>query len=88
MASAPQTQSGSAGGLLNMTRSIGTALGVALAALVFGFASASDTYAGSLATTGHGFAVTAVLLSAMALLAAGFAAVRGGRHSLEQTKKG
>ncbi len=82
MASAPHTQSGSAGGLLNMTRSIGTALGVALAALVFGFASASESAAGTRVMTEHGFAMTAILLAAMALLAAGFAAIRGGRaHS-------
>ncbi|HEX7386312.1 MAG TPA: DHA2 family efflux MFS transporter permease subunit [Castellaniella sp.] len=79
MASAPQTQSGSAGGLLNMTRSIGTALGVALAALVFGFASGSDHPAHAL--TMQGFAATAVLLAVLALLAAGLAALRGGKAS-------
>ncbi|TAM87593.1 MAG: DHA2 family efflux MFS transporter permease subunit [Candidimonas sp.] len=79
MASAPHTQSGSAGGLLNMTRSIGTALGVALTALVFGFVSEADSSAGISVMTAHGFAATAVLLALMALLAAGFAAVRGGR---------
>ncbi|TAM90182.1 MAG: MFS transporter, partial [Candidimonas sp.] len=82
MASAPHTQSGSAGGLLNMTRSIGTALGVALTALVFGFASESEPTAGIALMTKHGFAATAVLLAAMALAAAGFAAIRGGRTRL------
>lgn len=82
MASAPQTQAGSAGGLLNMTRSIGTALGVALAALVYGFASATDSAIGPRAAAEHGFAMTAILLAVLALLAAGFAAIRGGRQPL------
>jgi hypothetical protein len=36
MGSAPLTQSGAAGGVLNMTRGTGTALGLALTGLVFG----------------------------------------------------
>ncbi len=54
MFAAPQERAGSAGGLLNMTRGLGTALGVALTSLVF--------------ATGHGLTAVALLLLVVALL--------------------
>lgn len=54
MFAAPQERAGSAGGLLNMARGLGTALGVALTSLVF--------------ATGHGLTAVALLLLVVALL--------------------
>ncbi|MGH3436100.1 MAG: MFS transporter [Sciscionella sp.] len=78
MSSAPRRQSGAAGGLLNMTRGIGTALGVALTGLIFGLgANTSAPSAGSSGNAVGGFVYATILLAALALLAAGFAAMRG-----------
>jgi len=54
MFAAPQERAGAAGGLLNMARGLGTALGVALTSLVF--------------ATGHGLTAVALLLLVVALL--------------------
>ena len=54
MFAAPQERAGAAGGLLNMARGLGTALGVALTALVF--------------ATGHGLTAVALVLLVVALL--------------------
>jgi EmrB/QacA subfamily drug resistance transporter len=55
MAAAPRQRAGAAGGLLNMARGLGTALGVALPSLLF--------------ASGRGITSVAVLLSAVAALA-------------------
>ncbi len=70
MAAIPAQQSGLASGILNMTRGIGTALGLAVSGAVFG------DFAGSLGDTGqvrHAFSVTALVLAAAAVLAAAIA---------------
>jgi EmrB/QacA subfamily drug resistance transporter len=66
MASAPRTKSGMASGVLNMTRGMGTALGLALTGLVYGLA----------ASPAGGFHATVVVLGAIAGLAALVAAAR------------
>jgi len=67
MASAPRTQAGMAGGVLNMTRGLGTALGLALTSLVFGAVVAGQT---SLSATSKGFEAAAMFLAVVALVAA------------------
>jgi MFS family permease len=73
MASAPPEQSGTAGGLLNMTRGLGTAMGVALSGVVFGWGQA---HAAGSAGVRDGAAATVVVLAALAVLAAVLAALR------------
>jgi EmrB/QacA subfamily drug resistance transporter len=73
MSAAPRTASGVAAGLLNMTRGLGTALGVGLTGLVYEQMSAAA--GGSEA----GFAAAGTFLSSMALLAALLAALGGRR---------
>jgi MFS family permease len=75
MGSVPQNQSGLASGVLNMTRGIGTALGLALTGLVFDVAGGRST--GSY-PVGHAFTVTALFLAALAVVAGVIAAVRDG----------
>ena len=74
MDAAPAEQTGMAGGMLNMTRGIGTATGVALAGLVLSIAA---SHAG--ATHPHpastGFAAAATMLAGVAALAAVLAAL-------------
>ncbi len=55
MTAAPTTRAGAAGGLLNMSRGLGTALGVTLPSLVF--------------AAGHGLTATSLVLVAVAVLA-------------------
>jgi MFS family permease len=55
MSAAPRQRAGSAGGLLNMARGLGTALGVALTSLVF--------------ASGRGITSVALLLLSVAVLA-------------------
>ena len=74
MGSAPKAQSGMAGGVLNMTRGLGTSLGLALTALVFGAIVGAHAEA---AHVGQGFAVSALVLAAIAVFAAGLSALRG-----------
>ena len=71
MASAPRAQAGMAGGVLNMTRGLGTALGLALAGLVFGAVVADQT---SESAASKGFAAAALFLALVALVAALLAA--------------
>ncbi len=75
MGSVPRDRSGLASGVLNMTRGMGTALGLALTALVFdvtgGRASASSPVA-------HAFTVTALFLAAVAAIAGVIAGLRQG----------
>jgi len=78
MTAAPRQQAGMASGILNMTRGLGTSMGVALTALVFGLAagtSAARAMAPGAAT--RGLAAAAVFLSISAFLAAALAGLRG-----------
>ncbi|MGH9485809.1 MAG: MFS transporter, partial [Terriglobales bacterium] len=80
MARAPRSHSGLAGGILNMTRGIGTSLGVALTGLVFtlvgGFGAAGIRLGENLALT-RGFVGAMAFLTGVALLAAVLAGMRG-----------
>jgi hypothetical protein len=69
-----------ASGVLNMTRGLGTALGLAFTGLVFGSIAGSRQLTPAVVT--QGFEASTIFLSAVALVAAGLAAVRGGgqRH--------
>ena len=71
MGSAPRSQAGMAGGVLNMTRGLGTALGLAVTSLVFGALVAGQT---SGAGASRGFEGVALFLAAIALIAALLAA--------------
>ena len=66
MGSVPEEQSGVASGVLNMTRGMGTALGLALTGFVF---EASGGQSLVTADVAHAFSVTAVFLAAVALAA-------------------
>jgi EmrB/QacA subfamily drug resistance transporter len=70
MASAPREQSGQAAGVLNMTRGLGTALGLALTALVYRVAGGEGRGG---AHVSHAFTASAVFLAAVALLSAAVA---------------
>lgn len=78
MTNAPSTQSGMAGGILNMTRGLGTALGVALAALVYTAASGA-TSAGQGSGT-RGFVASMLLFGVLAILSALFARFQSAGH--------
>jgi hypothetical protein len=69
----PRNQSGLASGVLNMTRGMGTALGLALTGLVFDIAGGRS--AGSL-QVGHAFTAAALFLAALAIVAGVIAGVR------------
>jgi EmrB/QacA subfamily drug resistance transporter len=75
MAAAPGDQSGVAAGVLNMTRGVGTALGLAATGLVFAAVAGEDASAADLVT--HGFSAAAWFLAAVAAVAAVLAALRG-----------
>lgn len=71
MASAPPTRSGAAAGILNMTRGLGTALGIAAATLIFTLAVGADnTTAITSADAARGAAITAAALAVLTLAAA------------------
>ena len=67
MGSVPEHQAGLASGVLNMTRGMGTALGLALSALVFDLAGGASP---ARLTVDHAFSVTAWFLAATAAGAA------------------
>jgi hypothetical protein len=73
MGAAPEQQAGMASGVLNMSRGMGTALGLALTGLVF---TVSGGDAGSAAAADHAFSVTAYALAAVATSAGIVAALR------------
>jgi MFS family permease len=75
MASAPRSQAGVASGILNMTRGIGTAMGLAFTSLVFGIVAGTHQIGTAAAT--RGFEASALFLAALALLAGALAALRG-----------
>lgn len=69
MSSAPKQESGVASGVLNMTRGMGTALGLALTGMVFSLVAAP----------GRGLQFSLAFLAVVAVTAALVAALRGGR---------
>jgi EmrB/QacA subfamily drug resistance transporter len=75
MGSVPRAQSGVASGLLNMTRGLGTAMGLAFTSLVFGLVAGSE-HASALLVT-QGFVASAAFLGIAALGAMLLAALRG-----------
>jgi EmrB/QacA subfamily drug resistance transporter len=72
MASAPRKESGVASGVLNMTRGMGTALGLALTGMVYGLVASPEK--------GLSFSMTFLAVVAAAAVAA--AALRGGGGSV------
>ena len=80
MTSAPSRQAGLAGGVLNLTRGVGTALGVALTGLVFEAAAGGATSAAlPAALTERGFTAAVVFLAAIAAATAALSAIRPNR---------
>ena len=75
MGSAPRPQSGVASGVLNMTRGMGTAMGLAFTSLVFGLVAGSEHAPAALVT--RGFEASAAFLGTVALAAMVLAALRG-----------
>jgi EmrB/QacA subfamily drug resistance transporter len=69
MSSAPKRDSGVASGVLNMTRGMGTALGLALTGMVYGL----------VASPGEGLRSSMTFLAAVSVAAVVVAALRGGR---------
>jgi len=78
MAAAPREQSGLAGGILNMTRGLGTAFGLAITAAVYEVASGAGV---SAADAAAGFRASAAVLACVAVVATGLAGLRGA-HAL------
>jgi len=82
MGAAPEDQAGMASGVLNMTRGMGTALGLAVTASVFAGNGGNQHAA---APAAHAFSVTAIVLAGVAALTTVVAALRG-RGPLADTK--
>jgi EmrB/QacA subfamily drug resistance transporter len=76
MGAAPPHQAGSAGGVLNMTRGVGTSLGVAVTALVFSGAGGAAAAAGA-HHAASGFSAALLMLAGVSLVAAAVASTRG-----------
>ena len=75
MGSVPKEQSGVASGVLNMTRGMGTAMGLAFSSLIFGLAAGSEHASVALVT--HGFEASAAFLGLIALTAMVLSVLRG-----------
>ncbi len=75
MGSAPREQSGVAAGVLNMTRGMGTAMGLAFTSLVFGLVVGANRHSGSLVT--HGFVASALFLAIVSVVAMILGGLRG-----------
>jgi EmrB/QacA subfamily drug resistance transporter len=75
MTAASREHSGMAGGVLNLTRGLGTALGVAVIGLTLGLRSAQRPLASARAVT-EGFETCVLVLSVLAVAAAGLASLR------------
>ena len=75
MGAVPKDQSGEASGVLNMTRGMGTAMGLAFTSLVFGMVAGSGH--ASVAFVTHGFEASAAFLGVIALVAMVLSALRG-----------
>ncbi|MGH9293892.1 MAG: hypothetical protein ACRD0B_01055, partial [Acidimicrobiales bacterium] len=77
MGSVPRSQAGVGSGVLNMTRGMGTAMGLAFASLVFGLAAGSSSGTGLRpAPVARGLTDSAIFLGATALAAVALAAMR------------
>ena len=76
MGAVPREQSGLASGVLNMTRGMGTAMGLAFSSLVFGLVAGSEHASAALVTSG--FKASAAFLGLTALMAMVLAGMRGG----------
>ena len=74
MGAVPRAQSGSASGILNMTRGLGTSLGLSLTGLVFAFVAGAHAEPRLVA---DGFTAACLFLAAVALAAALLAALPG-----------
>ena len=75
MGSVPADQAGLASGVLNMTRGMGTSLGLAVTGLIFEATGGGSTSSG---TVDHAFSVTSLTLAGIALVAGLTAGVREG----------
>lgn len=75
MAAAPREHSGMAGGILNLTRGLGTAIGVAATGLVLGVRNAERLHASPHVVT-VGFQTCMVVLAVVAVAAAALASLR------------
>jgi EmrB/QacA subfamily drug resistance transporter len=75
MGAVPRRDAGMASGVLNMTRGMGTAVGLALTGLVFGLAGGDTVESASVR---HAFVVTALCLAGVAAVAGLLAALRPG----------
>jgi EmrB/QacA subfamily drug resistance transporter len=83
MGAAPRSQSGVAGGILNMTRSVGTSLGVAATGLVYtasGGLGLMTRQSHSPGSVTHAFVSAVGFLALIAVGAAGLASIRGHRR--------
>ena len=78
MGAVPPRQAGVASGVLNMTRGMGTSLGLAVTGLVFDAAGGSSTSAG---TVGRAFSISCVVLACVAGLAALIAGTSEGART-------
>ncbi len=76
MGSAPKEQSGVASGVLNMTRGMGTAMGLAVTGLVFGIVAGDQPHIPPSLVT-QGFTASTIFLGIVALVAMLLAAMRG-----------
>jgi MFS family permease len=74
MGASPKESSGMASGVLNMTRGMGTAMGLAFTGLVVGLAGG---VASSQVEVGRGFAAALLFLAALAAVAAVLSGLRG-----------
>ena len=76
MAGVPRDHAGVASGVLNMTRGLGTALGLAVSSLALGVVAGSGVRAPSLVASG--FTAAALTLAVAAMAAAALSRLRGG----------
>jgi MFS family permease len=77
MGAAPEQQAGMASGVLNMTRGLGTALGLAITGTVFTLAGGDIVHGGGAAAdAAHAFSITAYVLAGIAAAAGIVAAAR------------
>jgi hypothetical protein len=77
MGAAPEQNAGMASGVLNMTRGLGTALGLAVTGTIFTVAGGDIVKAGgATADAAHAFSVTAFVLAGIAAAAGIVAAAR------------
>jgi EmrB/QacA subfamily drug resistance transporter len=77
MGAAPLERSGSAGGVINLTRGLGTSLGVALCGTIYALVQVRAAHASS----ESGFVVTVLALAGLAVLAALAASARSMRRT-------